>query len=117
MEVAGYPKRMRCFWNDCEAWEDWLRPALEPEPDLNELSKQNAAKFQSIDSKLSLALFTMIQSSGEHGADVKARLRQRMQEKGKDNLFTRGKSSLWSLTTSELHPIWRRPLPTTICTS
>ncbi|CAL1157152.1 unnamed protein product, partial [Cladocopium goreaui] len=45
VEVAGYPKRMRCFWNDCEAWEDWLRPALEPETLYRKIEHSQLMKF------------------------------------------------------------------------
>eukprot|EP00435_Cladocopium_sp_Y103_P001820 s2232_g1.t1 len=80
--------------SDFDAWEAWLLPAFLRDPNLDELSKTPAPKFQSIDSKLSLALFNMISQSGESGADVKANLRQRMQEKGKEFSFTRGREIL-----------------------
>eukprot|EP00435_Cladocopium_sp_Y103_P059805 s184_g21.t1 len=80
--------------SDFDAWEAWLLPAFLRDPNLDELGKTPAPKFQSIDSKLSLALFNMISQSGESGADVKASLRQRMQEKGKEVSFTRGREIL-----------------------
>ena len=104
--------------SDYEAWETWLQPAFHRDPDLDELGKNPAPRFQSIDSKLSLALFKMISQSGESGADVKASLRQRMQEKGKEHSFIRGREIL-AMVVDNLGPHLRLKLHilSTTCTS
>ena len=50
---------------DTAAWRRWLTPAQLPDPDYAELADSGDFRFQSIDSKLSIALQNMVDAAGE----------------------------------------------------
>ena len=72
---------------DTAAWRTWLSPALLPEPDYANLADSGEFRFQSIDSKLSIALQNMVDAAGETASEVKIRIRQRSQVLGKEGNF------------------------------
>ena len=55
---------------DRAAWQDWILPAIADNPDLDALSDSGGSRFQSIDTKLSIALTSVINQAGEAGRDV-----------------------------------------------
>ena len=79
---------------DTAAWRRWLSPALLPSPDYAELADSGEFRFQSIDSKLSIALQNMVDSAGETASEVKVRIRQRSQVLGKEGNFLMGREIL-----------------------
>ena len=68
---------------DKRAWQNWLDPAQRSHPDSELLADSGDFRFQSIDSKLSIALQNMVENAGEVASEVKIRIRQRSQELGK----------------------------------
>ena len=76
---------------DTEAWRRWLSPAQLPSPDYAELADSGEFRFQSIDSKLSIALQNMVDAAGETAFEVKVRIRQRSQVLGKEGNFLMGR--------------------------
>ena len=79
---------------DTAAWRRWLSPALLPSPDYAELADSSEFRFQSIDSKLSIALQNMVDAAGETASEVKVRIRQRSQVLGKEGNFLMGREIL-----------------------
>ena len=79
---------------DTAAWRRWLSPALLPNPDYAELADSGEFRFQSIDSKLSIALQNMVDAAGETASEVKVRIRQRSQVLGKEGNFLMGREIL-----------------------
>ena len=79
---------------DTAAWRRWLSPAQLPNPDYAELADSGEFRFQSIDSKLSIALQNMVDAAGETAYEVKVRIRQRSQELGKEGNFLMGREIL-----------------------
>ena len=79
---------------DTAAWRRWLSPALLPSPDYAELADSGEFRFQSIDSKLSIALQNMVDSAAETASEVKVRIRQRSQVLGKEGNFLMGREIL-----------------------
>ena len=79
---------------DTAAWRRWLSPALLPSPDYAELADSGEFRFQSIDSKLPIALQNMVDSAGETASEVKVRIRQRSQVLGKEGNFLMGREIL-----------------------
>eukprot|EP00435_Cladocopium_sp_Y103_P005054 s7239_g1.t1 len=76
---------------DTAAWREWLAPAQEPKPDYTLLSDSGDFRFQSIDSKLSMALQNLVENAGEVAYDVKVQIRQRSQVLGKKGNFIMGR--------------------------
>eukprot|EP00435_Cladocopium_sp_Y103_P013366 s3485_g3.t1 len=76
---------------DTAAWREWLAPAQVPKPDYTLLSDSGDYRFQSIDSKLSMALQNLVENAGEIAYDVKVQIRQRSQELGKKGNFIMGR--------------------------
>ena len=79
---------------DTAAWRRWLTPAQLPNPDYAELADSGEFRFQSIDSKLSIALQNMVDAAGETAFEVKVRIRQRSQVLGKEGNFLIGREIL-----------------------
>ena len=79
---------------DTAAWRRWLTPAQLPNPDYAELADSGEFRFQSIDSKLSIALQNMVDAAGETAFEVKVRIRQRSQVLGKEGNFLMGREIL-----------------------
>ena len=79
---------------DTDAWRRWLTPAQLPNPDYAELADSGEFRFQSIDSKLSIALQNMVDAAGETAFEVKVRIRQRSQVLGKEGNFLMGREIL-----------------------
>ena len=79
---------------DTAAWRRWLSPALLPDPDYAGLADSGEFRFQSIDSKLSIALQNMVDAAGETASEVKVRIRQRSQVLGKEGNFLMGREIL-----------------------
>ena len=79
---------------DTAAWRRWLSPALLPDPDYASLADSGEFRFQSIDSKLSIALQNMVDAAGETASEVKVRIRQRSQVLGKEGNFLMGREIL-----------------------
>ena len=79
---------------DTAAWRRWLSPALLPDPDYAGLADSGEFRFQSIDSKLSMALQNMVDAAGETASEVKVRIRQRSQILGKEGNFLMGREIL-----------------------
>ena len=76
---------------DTAAWRGWLTPAQLPDPDYAQLADSGDFRFQSVDSKLSIALQNMVDAAGEVASEVKVRIRQRSQVLGKEGNFLMGK--------------------------
>ena len=76
------------------AWQEWLMPALADNPDLDALNDSGGPRFQSIDTKLSIALTHVINQAGEAGQDVQMQLRQRTQLAGRQASFVMGREIL-----------------------
>ena len=66
----------------------------DPNPDYAELADSAEFRFQSIDSKLSIALQNMVDAAGETAFEVKVRIRQRSQMLGKEGNFLMGREIL-----------------------
>ena len=79
---------------DRAAWQEWLRPALADNPDLDALNDSGGPSFQSIDTKLSIALTNVINQAGEAGRDVQMQLRHRTQVAGRNASFVMGREIL-----------------------
>ena len=79
---------------DTAAWRRWLTPAQLPYPDYAELAVSGEFRFQSIDSKLSIALQNMVDAAGETAYEVKVQIRQRSQVLGKEGNFLMGREIL-----------------------
>ena len=79
---------------DRAAWQEWLRPALADNPDLDALNDSGGPRFQSIDTKLSIALTHVINQAGEAGRDVQMQLRHRTQLAGRQASFVMGREIL-----------------------
>ena len=68
---------------DGAAWQEWTVPAVADNPNLDALHDSGGARFQSIDTKLSKALSSVIHQAGESARDVAMRLRHRTQAAGR----------------------------------
>ena len=68
-----------------------------PDPDYAELADSGDFRFQSIDSKLSIALQNMVDAAGETAFEVKVRIRQRSQVLGKEGNFLMGREILLAM--------------------
>jgi hypothetical protein len=79
---------------DTAAWRRWLTPAQLPDPDYAELADSGDFRFQSIDSKLSIALQNMVDAAGEVASEVRVRKRQRSQVLGREGNFLMGREIL-----------------------
>eukprot|EP00435_Cladocopium_sp_Y103_P026723 s1517_g6.t1 len=70
---------------DRAAWQEWLQPALARNPNLDALNDSGGQRFQSIDTKLSIALSNMIQQAGDAGnenaPDAKAKAKPKAKAK------------------------------------
>ena len=75
-------------------WRRWLTPAQLPDPDYAELADSGDFRFQSIDSKLSIALQNMVDAAGEVASEVRVRKRQRSQLLGREGNFLMGREIL-----------------------
>ena len=76
---------------DRAAWQEWLLPALADNPDLDALNDSGGPRFQSIDTKWSIALTHVINQAGEAGRDVQMQLRHRTQLAGRQTSFVMGR--------------------------
>ena len=76
---------------DVRAWQEWLSPAQVPHPDYEALADSGGFRFQSIDSKLSIALQNMVENAGEAASEVRIRIRQRSPELAKKGNFLMGR--------------------------
>ena len=79
---------------DTAAWRRWLTPAQLPDPNYAELADSSDFRFQSIDSKLSIALQNMVDAAGEVASEVRVKIRQRSQVLGKEENFLMGREIL-----------------------
>ena len=70
-------------WPKCQDLDDYA-----------ELADSGEFRFQSIDSKLSIALQNMVDAAGETAFEVKVRIRQRSQVLGKEGNFLMGREIL-----------------------
>ena len=75
---------------DRVAWQEWILPAVADNPDLDALNDSGAARFQSIDTKLSIALPSVIHQAGGSARDVAMQLRHRTQAAGRRASFVMG---------------------------
>ena len=69
------------------AWKAWLAPAQVPDADHELLSDSGAFRFQSVDSKLSIALQNLVENAGEMAYEIKVRI-----DRGAKRLERRGVS-------------------------
>ena len=79
---------------DTAAWRRWLTPATLPDPNYAELADSGDFRFQSTDSKISIALQNMVDAAGEVASEVKVKIRQRSQVLGKEGHFLMGREIL-----------------------
>ena len=79
---------------DRTAWEEWLRPALQPNADLDALSDSGGNRYQSIDAKLSIALSNVISQAGDVARHVSVKLRLRTQTKSRLGTYVMGREIL-----------------------
>ena len=79
---------------DRTAWEEWLRPALQPNADLDALSDSGGNRYQSIDAKLSIALSNVISQAGDIARHVSVKLRLRTQIKSRQGTYVMGREIL-----------------------
>eukprot|EP00435_Cladocopium_sp_Y103_P003555 s3878_g1.t1 len=79
---------------DRAAWEAWLQPALQPEPDLDALNDSDGQRYQSIDAKLSIALSNVITQAGDVARHVATKLRLRTQANSRRGTFVMGREIL-----------------------
>eukprot|EP00435_Cladocopium_sp_Y103_P000615 s137_g1.t1 len=79
---------------DRAAWETWLQPALQPDPDLDALNDSNGQRYQSIDAKLSIALSNVITQAGDVARHVATKLRLRTQANSRRGTFVMGREIL-----------------------
>eukprot|EP00435_Cladocopium_sp_Y103_P036142 s941_g9.t1 len=79
---------------DRAAWQEWLQPALARNPNLDALNDSGGQRFQSIDTKLSIALSNMIQQAGDVARNVSMQLRHRTQAAGRIGGFVMGREIL-----------------------
>ena len=79
---------------DRAAWQEWILPAIADNPDLDALNDSGGSRFQSIDTKLSIALTSVINQAGEAGRDVQMLLRHRIQAAGRRASFAMGREIL-----------------------
>ena len=54
---------------DRVAWQEWIITAIADNPDLDALNDSGGSRFQSIDTKLSIAFTSVINQAGEAGRD------------------------------------------------
>lgn len=80
--------------DDLQAWKEWLKPALDRDPDMETLSDSGGQKFQSIDAKLSLALQKIMEGAREDARSVVMKLRLMIQKRGQDGGFVLGREIL-----------------------
>ena len=95
---------------DRAAWQDWILPAIADNPDLDALSDSGGSRFQSIDTKLSIALTSVINQAGEAGRDVQMLLRHRTQAAGRRASFVMGREILAMILTHFKTPGLRNTL-------
>ena len=74
---------------DTSTWRAWLAPAQLPDPDYALLSDSGDFRFQSVDSKLSIALQNLVDAAGEVAYEVEVKIRH--QELGKKGSFLMGR--------------------------
>eukprot|EP00435_Cladocopium_sp_Y103_P013926 s811_g3.t1 len=79
---------------DRAAWETWLQPAPQPDPDLDALNDSNGQRYQSIDAKLSIALSNVITQAGDVARHVATKLRLRTQANSRRGTFVMGREIL-----------------------
>eukprot|EP00435_Cladocopium_sp_Y103_P000806 s3097_g1.t1 len=79
---------------DRAAWEAWLQPALQPDPDLDALNDSDGQRYQSIDAKLSIALSNVITQAGDVARHVATKLRLRTQANSRRGTFVMGREIL-----------------------
>eukprot|EP00435_Cladocopium_sp_Y103_P006781 s4560_g2.t1 len=79
---------------DRAAWQEWLQVALARNPDLDALNDSGGQRFQSIDTKLSIALPGMIQQAGDTARNVAMQLKHRAQAAGRLGGFVMGREIL-----------------------
>ena len=60
---------------DTSTWRAWLAPAQQPDPDYTLLSGSGDLRFQSVDSKLSIAMQNMVDAAGEVAYEVRVKIR------------------------------------------
>ena len=97
---------------DRAAWQEWLLPALADNPALDAHNDSGGPRFQSIDTKLSIALTSVINQSGEAGRDVQMQLRHRTQMAGRRASFVMGREILAMILTHFKTPGLRNTLLT-----
>ena len=79
---------------DRAAWEAWLQPATQPNPDLDALNDSDGERFQSFDAKLSIALSNVITQAGDVARHVAMKLRLRTQAHGRRGTYVMGREIL-----------------------
>jgi len=79
---------------DRAAWEAWLQPAIQPNPDLDALNDSDGQRFQSIDAKLSIALSNVITQAGDVARHVSMKLRLRTQAHCRRGTYVMGREIL-----------------------
>ena len=79
---------------DRAAWQEWILPALADNPDLDAFNDSGGARIQSIDTKLSIALSSVIHQAGESARDVAMQLRHRTHAAGRRASFVMGREIL-----------------------
>ena len=92
-KIHDVVKRVILAANDGDraAWQAWILPAIADNPDLDALNDSGGSSFQSIDTKLSIALTGVINQAGEAGRDVQMLLRHRTQVAGRRASFVMGR--------------------------
>ena len=79
---------------DRAAWEAWLQPAIQPNPDLDAVNDSDGQRFQSIDAKLSIALSNIVTQAGDVARHVAMKLRLRTQAHCRRGTYVMGREIL-----------------------
>ena len=78
---------------DRSAWQEWILPAVADNPDLDALNDSSGARFQSTDTKLSIALSSVSHPAGESARDVAMQLSHRTQTAGRRASLVMGREN------------------------
>eukprot|EP00435_Cladocopium_sp_Y103_P043617 s3693_g12.t1 len=96
--------------DDHDEWKAWLAPCFVDTPDLVMLRRQSEKKFQSIDAKLAHGLRKMIDRAGNKADGLRAELRLKLNEYGRDGDYIKGRELLVMILSNFRSPDHREVL-------
>eukprot|EP00435_Cladocopium_sp_Y103_P049810 s1489_g15.t1 len=96
--------------DDHDEWKAWLAPCFADTPDLVMLRRQSEKKFQSIDAKLAHGLRKMIDRAGNKADGLRAELRLKLNEYGRDGDYIKGRELLVMILSNFRSPDHREVL-------